>query len=417
MPDTMRLVRQIFPDDGITDHAEAVRSELRRLGVASKLRPGMRVAIGVGSRGIAHYAEIVASLVSALRAGGAQPFIVPAMGSHAGGTAESQQALLISAGFDLGQVGAPIRSSMETVSLGRTEAGFDVRLDRSALEADALVVVNRVKPHTDFYAPVESGILKMLAIGLGKREGAAECHRAFVEDGFYPSLGAAARLILSKVNLLCGLAIVENERHETLKIEAIGAGDLFDRESALLSLARSRMARIPFRRIDLLVVDEIGKDISGSGMDPNVIGRKRYIRFAAEDEYPKARFIYVRGLSASTHGNATGIGIADLIHERVYKDIDFSATNTNCLTSGTPYGAAVPMRMRDDRAALEAARAACRPGRFRIVRVRNTLALDEMWASEDALVELESGGVVEVDDERFELRYGADGDFFLGQVP
>jgi hypothetical protein len=333
------------------------------------------------------------------------------MGSHAGGTAESQRDLLVAAGFGEERIGAPIRSSMETVALGRTAAGFEVRVDRLALEADGLVVVNRVKPHTDFSAPVESGVLKMLVVGLGKRDGAAECHRAFVENGFFPSLKAASEIVLSRVGLLCALALVENERHGLLKIEAIGADDLLERETALLALARRRMARIPVRRMDLLVVDEIGKDISGSGMDLNVVGRKRCIRFAAEDEYPKARFIYVRGLSPLTRGNANGIGIAEFMHERVYGGIDFQTTNTNCLTSGTPHGAAIPMRMGSDRAAVNAARDACRPGRFRLARIKNTIDLEELWVSEDALPELDPEATVRVSERPFDLGYDAEGNF------
>jgi hypothetical protein len=407
----MRLVRQVFPDDGIKDRRAAVLSELERIGLSSRLRPGMRVAVAVGSRGISHYSEIVASLVSVIRAAGASAFIVPAMGSHAGGTAESQSQLLLAAGFVPERVGAPILSSMETAVLGRSPEGLAVHIDRNALAADALVVVNRVKAHTDFHAPVESGVAKMLVVGLGKREGAAEAHRSFYERGFFPSIKGAAEIIMSKVNFLCGLAIVENEGHEPIRIEAMRGDELFEREMELLALAKRRMARIPFRNIDLLVIDEIGKDISGSGMDLNVVGRKRFLRFAADDEYPKARFIYIRSLSADTHGNATGIGNADFVRDSLCDGIDFQATYTNCLTSGTPFGAAIPMRMKNDCETIAAARAAGNPDRFRLVRIRSTISLGEIWASEHALAELDPDMRVEVDKAHYVLGYAADGNF------
>jgi hypothetical protein len=346
-----------------------------------------------------------------IRAAGAEPFIVPAMGSHAGGTAESQRELLVSAGFGENLVGAPIRSSMETLEVGRMKSGFKVFVDRLALEADFLIVINRIKPHTDFTAPVESGVTKMLVVGLGKREGAAECHCAFSENGFFPTLTEAREIVLSKVRFLCALAIVENERHGVLKIEAIKQEALPGREKVLLELAKRRMARIPFKKMDLLVVDEIGNDLSGSGMDLNVVGRKKDLRFAGEGEYPKARFIYVRGLSLQTHGNANGIGIADFIHDRVYEGIDFGVTNMNCLTSGTPHGAAIPMRMINDRTTVDAVQSVCRSGAFRLVRIKNTLDLRELLVSEDTLPELDPDFTVEVDEERFDLSYDSEGNF------
>jgi hypothetical protein len=209
MPLKMRLVRQCFPDDGIRNPAAAARSEFMRIRAKEKIQPGMRIAVAVGSRGINHYTEIVAAVITSLCEAGAEPFIVPAMGSHAGGTAESQRKLLEHGGFSEKAIGASLFSSMETIALGTGMPGHQVFFDKYASEADALVVINRVKPHTDFYAPVESGLAKMLVVGLGKRRGAAAAHRAFYEHGFYPALHAAAELILSKVNLLFGLAIVE----------------------------------------------------------------------------------------------------------------------------------------------------------------------------------------------------------------
>lgn len=409
MPLKMRLVRQCFPDDGIRNPAAAARSEFMRIRAKEKIQPGMRIAVAVGSRGINHYTEIVAAVITSLCEAGAEPFIVPAMGSHAGGTAESQRKLLEHGGFSEKAIGASLFSSMETIALGTGMPGHQVFFDKYASEADALVVINRVKPHTDFYAPVESGLAKMLVVGLGKRRGAAAAHRAFYEHGFYPALHAAAELILSKVNLLFGLAIVENERHEPIAIQAVTASELFEREKELLSIARLRMPRLPFRVLDLLIVDEMGKDISGSGMDPNVLGRKRFIRFSAEDEFPKPRFIYVRSLTRHTHGNATGIGFAEFVRDDLCKEIDYEATYTNCLTSGTPYGAAIPMRMKDDRSAIQAANTICGPEKFRVVRIRNTLALEEMWVSEDALSEIEECASVQIDPASFELTYDEDG--------
>jgi len=298
---------------------------------------------------------------------------------------------------------------MDTVLLGASALGYPVYIDRNAASADAVIVINRIKAHTDFDAPLESGLTKMLVVGLGKQQGAEEAHRSFHEHGFYPALLSAAELILSKVNFLFGLAIVENESHEPYIIEAVRGNELFECERVLLMRSKQRMPKIPFRKIDLLIVDRMGKDISGSGMDPNILGRKVHIHSSAEHEFPKARFIYVRSLTPHTYGNATGLGFAEFVREDLVSGIDYNATYTNCLTSGTPYGAAVPVRMKDDRTTIETANKICGREKFRIVRIRDTLSLETMWASEDALAELEPVSNALVEKDGFELEYDSAG--------
>jgi len=406
---SMKVVQQNFSRDGIVDPCATVRVELAKLALDERIHPGMRVAIAVGSRGISRYAEMVGSVIGWLQERGAQPFIIPAMGSHAGGTADSQRRLLEDGGFGERCTGVPILSSMDSVLVGTSALGYPVRIDRHAAGADALIVVNRIKAHTDFNAPLESGLAKMLVVGLGKQQGAEEAHRSFHEHGFYPALLSAAEAILTKVNFLFGLAIVENERHEPLIVEAVRGDDLFERERALLEISKQRMPRIPFRKIDLLIVDRMGKDISGSGMDPNVLGRKNFIHFPDEDEFPKARFIYVRSLTPKSYGNATGLGFAEFVREDFCAGIDYDATYTNCLTSGTPYGAAIPVRMKDDRTVIETANRICGREKFRIVRIRDTLSLETMWASEDALEELEPVSDAVVGKEGFEMEFNSVG--------
>jgi hypothetical protein len=317
---------------------------------------------------------------------GAHPFIVPAMGSHGGGTAAGQQAILVSYGITEAFIGAPIRASMEVVSLGSTAEGFPVVLDRHAAEADHIGVVARVKPHTGYHGPIESGLLKMMMIGLGKHAGARNYHRVLLDFPFDQVVRSVSRTIQARAPIAFGLALVENAYDETARVDAVRPAAFEAREEELLVLAKRWLARLPFQQADLLIIDEIGKDISGSGMDTNVVGRKRAFRQQADNgKQPSMRHIFVRGLSERTHGNAAGIGLADFTTTRVVKGMNYQATVINCLTAGYPQGANLPVYFDSDRQVLDAALVIIgtrRPEDARVLRIRNTLCLEEVEVSE-----------------------------------
>jgi hypothetical protein len=306
------------------------------------------------------------------------------MGSHGGGTAEGQVELLDSFGINEATMGAPLRPSMDVVEIGRTPAGEPVFTAREALEADGVVLVNRVKPHTDFEsARVGSGLVKMAAIGLGKVEGAAAAHRAARRHGYEESISAASRLVRSRLKLLAGVALLEDPHHKLAMVEVVPAGEIEAREPALLAQARSWMPALPFAEVDILILDEIGKNISGAGMDTNVVGRGvDGLPFRAARS--RAKTIYVRGLTPESHGNAVGVGLAEVVHSRIIADMDSRAMYTNALSAMTPATVRVPMHFDTDAECLKAVLrvAGADPEKARIVRVRNTLAVDRFVASE-----------------------------------
>jgi hypothetical protein len=382
----MLRVRQGFERPRVEDVPRAVRTALERLNLGRTIRPGQTVALTAGSRGIANIPLVLQSVVRFLRDLGAQPFLVPTMGSHGGATAEGQKALLESYGITEGFVGAPIRASMETVSVGDSVEGFSVLLDKHASQADHIGVVARVKPHTGFHGPIESGLLKMMLIGLGKHAGALLYHRVLLEYPFDQIVRSVSRTMRERAPIAFGLGLVENAFDDTAHVEAVLPADFEPREEAMLVLAKKWLARLPFAEADLLVVDEIGKDISGSGMDTNVVGRKRAFRDAPMTSgQPNMRRIFVRGLTARTHGNATGIGLADFTTNRLVRAMDYRATIINCLTSGYPEGANLPVHLETDREVLDAALAIIghrAPETARVMRIRNTLCLTEIEASE-----------------------------------
>jgi len=351
-----------------------------------------RIAIGAGSRGIDRIAEVVRAVASTLKGRGARPFIVPAMGSHGGGTAEGQLELLDSFGINEATMGVPLRPSMDIVELGRTEAGEPVFTAREALEADGVVLVNRVKPHTDFESVrVGSGLVKMAAIGLGKVEGAAAAHRAARRHGYEASSSAASRLVRSRVKLLAGVALLEDPHHRLARVEVVPAAEIEAREPALLAQARAWMPALPFPEVDILILDEIGKNISGAGMDTNVVGRGvDGMPFQAARS--RARTIYVRGLTPESHGNAVGVGLAEVVHSRILSEMDSRAMYTNALSAMTPATVRVPMHFDTDAECLKAVLrvSGADPDKARIVRVRNTLAVDRFVASEAYASEIAS---------------------------
>lgn len=381
----MLRVRQQFETPRVDDVSIAVRNALERLNLGSKIKPGHRVALTAGSRGIANIPVVLQAVARFLRDLGAQPFLVPAMGSHGGGTAEGQKQVIESYGITEVFVGVPIRASMEVVSLGTTSEGFPVYLDRHASEADHIGVVARIKPHTGYHGPIESGLMKMMMIGLGKHVGAIAYHRILLEQPFDSVVRSVGRMVLARAPISFGLGLVENALDETACVDAVLPVDFEKREEELLVLAKRWLARLPFTEADLLIIDEIGKDISGSGMDTNVVGRKRAFRGQSTDNQPRMRHIFVRGLTARTHGNATGIGLSDFTTTRLIRSMNYRATVINCLTAGYPEGAFLPVHFDTDREVIEAALAIIGnrpPEAARVMRVRNTLALEEVEVSE-----------------------------------
>ena len=376
-------VRQQFDRAEIADAAAETRAALSESGLADRVKPGLSIAITAGSRGIDRIIAVLSALVAWLKGHQAKPFLVPAMGSHGGATAEGQLALLQSLGITEAAVGAPIRSSMETVVLGRVD-GLPVHLDRLAAQADGIVVVNRIKPHTSYHGPCESGLVKMLAVGLGKREGAEAVHKRGPR-ALRTTVPRMAEFILTKAPVLFGLALIEGAYDRLARIEAVPAEAMLSREPGLLAEAKARMPGLPFHEIDVLVVDQIGKEISGTGMDTNVIGRL-HIAGEPEPELPRIHRIVALDLSPASAGSAYGVGLADLTTERLVKKIDLALVRENALASTFLERAKIPLAFPCDREAIEAALACswCEDGaKARLVRIQDTLHLAEMMVSEE----------------------------------
>ena len=381
-------VRRIARTSPPVDVAAMTRAALAP--ACARVRPGAEVAVAVGSRGIAGLRDIVRTAVAELRAAGAEPFVVPAMGSHGGATAEGQRAVLAGLGITPDAVGAPVRASMDTVPLG--DAGdVAVHVDRHAAAADHVLLVNRLKSHTSFSGSVESGLAKMLAIGLGKQRGAEELHRrgpAHIEA----RIQAAGAVLKAALPLLGGLALVEDEHKAVHSVDLLTPEEIGgEREAALLRVARSHEARLPFGRLDVLVVDLMGKEISGTGMDTNVLGR-RMVRGMPEPPGVAITNVVVLGVSRASGGNAVGIGLADFAPERALADVDLTATYANALTAGLQgvQRAQLPIVLATDRDAVQAAVLAsgvADPGEVRLARIRSTAALDELMVSADLLAE------------------------------
>jgi lactate racemase-like protein len=379
-------VRQRFSAPGIRDLRAAVRDALARPGVGETVRPGMRIAVTVGSRGVARIAEITAAVVAELAARGAAPFLVPAMGSHGGATAAGQVELLARLGVTEESAGCPIRSSMEVVEVGRLPNGLAVLVDRHAHEADGIVVVNRVKPHTSFRGASESGLVKMIAIGLGKQRGADSCH-ALGFAHMAEHIVAMAEVALARERILFGVGVVENARDEPMTLAAMPAREIVARDRELLALARANMPRIPFDPMDVLVVDRMGKEYSGTGMDPNIIGR--YTTPYASGG-PRIEKLAVLDLTEKTHGNGLGVGLADFTTRRLVDRLDREAMYANALTSTVVVPVRIPATLDTEREAIQAAVKTCGARdreRVRLVRVRNTLHLGDLWISEALLGE------------------------------
>jgi hypothetical protein len=382
------------------------------------LAPGSRVAVTAGSRGIGDAVAAYRGAVAALREAGHEPFLFSSMGSHGRGTAEGQRDLLRSLGVTEGSVGAPVSCSDEVVRLGETGeplAGLPVFVAREAAEADGVLVVNRVKPHTSFHGPHESGLMKMLAVGMGRAPGASMVHRL----GWGSMVGAIEAIggaVLERMDVVGGLALVENAREETAVVRGLLGSELADGERRLLDEVRGYMPALPVDDLDLCVVREMGKNFSGTGMDTNIIGRLR-LQGLPEPEEPRIRYLAVLDLSEASHGNATGVGLADFTTERLVRKIDREATYLNCLTSGGPIRAAIPMTLSNDEALFDAVWKALKPESLAEVRaavIHNTLHLGELWVSEALAGEVGRHEGAEVLGEPVPLRFDSHG---LLQLP
>ncbi|MBL0714072.1 MAG: hypothetical protein JJV98_10270 [Desulfosarcina sp.] len=379
------------PRPRIDDIEKAVTEALALVMQGADLKPGDRVAIGVGSRGIANLALMVRTLVAVLRRMGAVPFIVPAMGSHGGATAEGQEGVLARLGITEACCGAPIRPAMETVRVARVFEDVPVYFSSEALRAAHTISINRIKPHTKFKGELESGIAKMLCVGLGKHDGALVYHRFAIKHGFLPLLRAMAEELRVRTHFRGAIGIVENAYDETCRIEAVPAGRLFEKEETLLSLAKSHLPRLPFRELDVLVIRQIGKEISGAGMDPNVTGRAFDLMESDFADQLKVTRVAVLDLSELTGGNAIGMGNADIITEKVFDKLDYEVTLMNALTSLSLRKAFIPVRLPNDRKAIQAGFTTLGPVASRDVRaviIQDTLNLTEFMASIALMQEL-----------------------------
>lgn len=383
-------VRQTIPRPRVADVPGTVRSQILESQIRRRVPAGGRVAVGIGSRGIGSIATIARATIDALKELGYRPFVVAAMGSHGGATAEGQRELLAGYGITPEALGVQVRTEMDSLVVGTSPVGLPIYFDRNAWEADGIVLINRIKPHTDFTGPHESGVVKMLVIGLGKREGASQIHRLGLR-GMTEVLPAVGRILVERTKFALGLAIVENVADEPAEIVALEPESIFDLEPKLLERARGLMGRLPFDQIDVLVVGEIGKNYSGAGMDPNVIGRLM-VETRDDFERPKVTRLVALDVSPESHGNIVGIGFADLATERLVAQLDPEPFRVNVLTSCFLERARVPITRPDDRAAIETALETCwrvDPAEARVVVIPNTLEVEELWVSRPLREEVE----------------------------
>jgi len=411
VPRVMRI-RQEFERPRIGDVTAAIVDCLRKPRLLEPVKPGMSIAIAVGSRGIANQQLVVKLLVNELKVKRAQPFIFPAMGSHGGATAEGQKAVLERMGITEQAMGVPIRSTMDVVRMGTTENGMAIWFDANAAAADGIVLVNRVKPHVSFRGRFESGLIKMIAIGLGKQKSAEACHQLGMIH-MVDNIVAIGRQAIATGKILFGVALLENAYHETCRIEAIPADRIEAEEVALQAEAKRLEPRILFDRLDVLVIDEIGKNISGTGFDNNVVGRYHLPHMKSEG--PFITRITVLDITDASHGNGNGLGIVDFTTERAFHKFSFEETYPNSLTSTVPVSSKIPMFLRNDRLAIQAAIKTCNIAEFRDVRlgrIKNTLEAYRMEVSENLLEEVLADSRMEILSEPQELAFNSEGNLW-----
>jgi hypothetical protein len=406
----LHILEQDFKPAPPLDVPSCTREKLARAGLLNAVKPGQTVLITAGSRGVGCMVDVLAAASAAVRDKGGRPLILPAMGSHGGGTAEGQIEVLRHLGQTPETLEAPIHGHMEPVVVGEAEK-CPVYADRAAVEADHILIVNRVKEHTEFIGEIESGLIKMAVVGLGRVAGAEVMHQLAVRISYVKAIQAMARVLFQKLPILGGLAILEDKTNTVRRLEAVPAAAVFAREPQLLAEARQHHASLPFERLDVLLVDEIGKDVSGAGFDTKVIGRIMNI-YEQECERPVITRIVLRGLSARTGGNAIGLGLADYVHRRVVERMDAGMTALNCITAVAPEKARVPIVLPSDRSALEAAFRSI--GLWTVDTVRmawiiNTSDLRRLAVSPALAAEARAKGLV-VSAEGFALPFGSDGE-------
>lgn len=404
----MVRIRQKFDGTRLERPTEDLERELAKPGAIDRIKPGQQVAVAVGSRGVANIAAFTRTTIDAIKRAGAHPFIVPCMGSHGGATAEGQKEVLHHLGVTEEAMGAPIRSTMEVVQIDQLPNGLPVYVDKYAYEADAIVVINRVKPHTAFRGKIESGIMKMISIGLGKQKGAEACHQL----GFKymaENVPAMARIMIEKLPILFGVALVENAYDETCIVEVLPAAQVEEREMVLLEIAKARLPKILFDQIDVLVIDYIGKNISGDGMDPNITGR--YPTPYAHGG-PDVSKMVVLDTTPETKGNANGVGTADFTTQRLVDKMDLAATYANGLTSTVCAPTKIATTLENDLYAIKAAVKTCNILDYtqcRLVRIRDTLHLGEIEISVNLLEEAKLHPDIEILTEPYDLPFNSEG--------
>ena len=413
-------IRQKIEAPRVADVEKEMNGLLDRFGLSAKVRPGERIALTAGSRGIRDKAKVLKAIATRLKALSAKPFLVPCMGSHGGGTAEGQVKMLRHLGITEEYVGAPIVSSMEVKEIGRTGFGTPVLIDKNICEqADKIIVVNRIKPHTDFDHEVESGISKMMVIGMGKHKGALMAHRLTIKHGFPAIFKEVLPVIRRALPFFFGVGIIENQYDQTASLHLLDPKDFYEGEKPLLKRSREIMPRLPFKQMDILVIDEIGKNITGAGMDPNVTGRLYFIGSAPPKE-PKITRIFVRDLTPETEGNAIGIGFAEYTTTRLVKKIDPVPTMINSITGMGPECGRIPIAFDQDRDALQAAfdnSGVLNSSDLRLVWIKNTLEMEYLWAAEPLLKEAKANSKLEVVSKPQDIPFDASGNMVMEWPP
>lgn len=406
----MRRIKQQFKVPAAIDISRRIASEWDQMDLKPEDLPGAEIAVCVGSRGISNIVKIVRQVVANLKSAGALPFIVPAMGSHGNATAKGQIDVLAHLGITEKNVGAPVQADMEVVSLGKVD-DIPLFISKPAYEADGIVLINRVKPHTDFTGPIESGCLKMLVIGLGNQKGADFYHRMAVKHGFYDMIVTAGRALLEKTNVLFGIPIVENQYHEICDLRMVCSKALEKREEKLLIIARDCLPKLPLDEIDLLIVDQMGKNFSGAGLDPNVMGFSS-CKWGMPLSSPSISRVFVRGLSKESKGNGSGIGMVDVATSRLVDQIDWQSTAINAFTACCPEDCKVPMTVNKEQEAIGVALNTIRPytlDDLKIVHIKNTLELDEMFVSKGSLSQLKSRAEITIESHPLEMTFNGTG--------
>jgi len=408
----MIRVRQTFDDAVLDNVSEEIDTQLANLKLETSIKPGQTAAVACSSRGIDNYGAIVKAVISYLKQLKLEPFIIPAMGSHGAATAAGQKRVLAHLGIVAEDMGAPIRSSLEVVRLGETEDRLAVYLDKLASEADHIVLINRIKKHTEFEHEFESGLLKMMAIGLGKQEGAAAYHEAMLTFGYPRIILTVARKIMQSANILFGLGVVENGYGQTAQIGICGSDGILEMEKRLFKSAKAFAPKLPFDEADIIIIDEMGKDISGTGFDTKVVGRIGLPLVTAEPERPKIKRIVVCDLTEGSEGNAVGVGIVDIITQRLLDKIDMEALNINTITGVCPEMGKIPLTMKNDREAIEVAIKCVGlipKDKLKVMRIKNTARLSEVDVSQAYEAELAKRRDLEVVVGKRPMGFDADG--------